>query len=524
MNRIMKSALLAITLLFGPGYALAAVYYVSTSGSDSFGDGSSGSPWATISNGISNMSSGDTLIVRDGLYTGTSNFITNVPSGTPGNYTTVKAENPFQVRIQNSGSLNYNTNFVRLTGNYTKVEGFIFDHKDSIFPPYTVEIHGSYNKIMKTIVRRKGNVDEYGGWYAVGGTYNLLEDTAGVGGARYGYYTGGPSATTNNHIFRRCVARFDYSSSNQPKAAFAVYGNDSGYGVHHVLLQNIIAIDGRKGPNSGEATYGAVYFPKNVSDITIQGAIALNNEADHAGFFLKEMNSKAIKLENSIAWDIYGTSYIGAVRVNGSTQGPLTLDHLTIGNSANGYYNRDSASTKILTNSLFFNNGQLGANDSGWSTMSNNAFNPAIQAAGANSVTNNVSLTYLVMPDQSSGLAGAATDGSDIGATVMKQYGVSGTLWGEAGYDQLTSTNLWPWPYENMIKSVFSEPNNPPGGNTPSTNNTTRGFCQNTDQFGKPMTLTRYIWQYLGNQIPSSVYTSTPMTTPTGVAVIPVVQ
>src|SRR4051812_30071866 len=48
-----------------------ATYYVSTTGND--GDaGSVGSPWLTISYGVSQLHAGDTLYIRGGTYTGSS--------------------------------------------------------------------------------------------------------------------------------------------------------------------------------------------------------------------------------------------------------------------------------------------------------------------------------------------------------------------------------------------------------------------------------------------------------------------
>ena len=45
-------------------------YYVSTTGSDVTGDGSYSNPWATIQHAVDNVSSGDTIMVAPGTYTG----------------------------------------------------------------------------------------------------------------------------------------------------------------------------------------------------------------------------------------------------------------------------------------------------------------------------------------------------------------------------------------------------------------------------------------------------------------------
>jgi len=509
---------LAAALLLAPSFAFAATYYVAPNGSDTAGNGSSSAPWATIGHGVSRLRSGDTLIVRAGTYYGVENFINTrrspIASGSPGAYTTIRAEQPYSVRIRNSGGLGYWDGMIQLGSqdSYIHIDGFIFDMRDTSYPEYIANIDGNWNKITRSIFRRTGNVNEYGGWVSVIGDFNLLEDCAGVGAARYGFITGGPDATSSNNIFRRCVGRIDYSNSGQPKATFAVYGNNSGHNVRQHLFQNCIAIDGRRGPSSPEDTYGGFYFPKNAAEVTIQGSIVLNNEAGHAGYFVKELQGRNIRVEHSIAWDIWGRSGVAGIRANGAGSGYLVFDHLTIGRSASpsmtGYYNQDSAPIRELTNSLFVNNTSLRSGSSyGWTTQTHNAFQPASQAEGANRITTNIDLKYLVRAEPGSALVGAATDGGDIGATILYRYGAPGTHWGQPGFDQLTTERLWPWPYEAQIKAVFAEPHNPPSGNVPSTNNTTRGFASTApDPWGQPMTLTRYIWQYLGNRIPDSIY------------------
>lgn len=492
----------------------AATFYVATNGDDTRGDGSSTQPWQSIGHGVGQLGQGDTLIVKAGTYSGKRNFILDPPNGRDNAYVTIRAERPFAVRIKRgTDTLNYYDNMLRVSGSYIHVDGFIFDLENSLSPPYNGDISGHHNKITRSIFRRAGNVDEYGGWLYVGGSYNLVEDCAGVGAARYGFTTGGPSATASNIIYRRVVARVDYSNSNQPKAAFSIYGNDNGnHNVRDILLQNILILDGRKGRNSGEATYGGVYFPKEVANVSVQGSIVLNNEAEHAGFFIRELNARAVKLEHSIAWGSYGTQWTAGIRANAGSVGALVLEHVTVGGGQVAYYNFDSAPVRSLTNSLFFDNANLSTGgDYGWTQVSNNAFQPANQAIGNNASTNALTLQYIVRPDDAPGLVGKGIGGSNIGADVTQRYGVSGTLWGEPGFDQRTSEALWPWPHEDTIKTVFAEANIPPAGNVPSTNDTLRGFCaQGLDRFGNPHTLTRYVWQYLGNKIPDSIYAGNP--------------
>ena len=85
-------------LALGAVSAHAATYYVSTTGSDSAGDGSSAKAWKTIGFGLGKMAGGDTLIIKAGTYTDMANFVNGnnyrIPNGTAGAFTTIMAEQP----------------------------------------------------------------------------------------------------------------------------------------------------------------------------------------------------------------------------------------------------------------------------------------------------------------------------------------------------------------------------------------------------------------------------------------------
>lgn len=457
--------------------------WVSTTGNDSSGSGSSASPYKTIGRGLSRLASGGTLVVKAGVYSGKENFINQTlytfPAGTASKFTRVRAETPYTVRIESSASLTYNDNLLSVSSSYVHVDGFIFIHRDSVYPPYTGDVSGDYIKLTRSIFKRQGPCDTYGGFLYVGGNFNLIEDVAGVGHARYGINAGGPSATQNNTIFRRLVLRIDYVSSNQPKAAFAIYGNDnSPTKVKDFLVQNLLVLDGQGGTTSGEQIYGGAYQPKTTENIKYYGAIVLNNQTTHAGIYMGEYaTTKSNHLINSVSW---GNGGAGVRANNGG--GDTLWDQLTIGNQSSAIYAPLSGAQNVFRNSLVLNSG----------TPSAGAFSTYTNVV----TTANPPLRYLVDRESNA-----------VGAQILKRYGASGTMWGQAGYDQLTNENLWPWPYEDQIKAVFAEANPPPSGALPATNNTQRGFAASgNDAYGRPLTLTRYIWQYLGTQIPASIY------------------
>jgi hypothetical protein len=232
--------------------------------------------------------------------------------------------------------------------------------------------------------------------------------------------------------------------------------------------------------------YGGVYNPKNTENIKFYGSIVLNNQADYAGYFLAEYPaSKSIHLVNSVSWDNKGSNYLAGVRAN-NNGGDTLWNQLTVGQNPYAFYADIIGAQNKFTASLLLNN----------TTLSSTGIAGFADTYSQVLTTANPALRYIV--DRESNLSGAK---------IINRYGVDGTSWGEPGYDQMTNVPLWPWPYEDQIRAVFSEPNPVPSGAVPAVNNTQRGFCASgLDAFGKPQTLTRYVWQYLGNKIPANIY------------------
>ncbi len=89
----MRKFLLVMFFVMCPVLAHGATYYVATTGSDSTSCAnaqSQSTPKLTINAGIGCLSSGDTLIVKAGIYN--EIIPDNIPSGTAGTPTTVKSE------------------------------------------------------------------------------------------------------------------------------------------------------------------------------------------------------------------------------------------------------------------------------------------------------------------------------------------------------------------------------------------------------------------------------------------------
>lgn len=199
--------------------------------------------------------------------------------------------------------------------------------------------------------------------------------------------------------------------------------------------------------------------------------------------------------------------------------------------------------TNTVKNSIFFNNNSYGVADN--TVSSYNAFfgngaatggsynTPAI-GTGSLTTTNPLSngLSYLLRIETGSTLKTSGESGAQMGAQIIYKMGTAGTLYGEAGYNILTSDPLWPFPNEDLIKADMAAylGNVIPAGTTienalvditgtPHVVNSVtsssinvpaplgaRGFAVGTSMDGSSQTLTKYIWEQLGSPIPCEIY------------------
>lgn len=503
---------LALALMFGTALwaqgslAQAATIWVNPSGSATLPYDTKAKGLTTISAGVTNMSGGDTLIIADGTYTGSNNIIVNPPNGSAGAYTIFKTETDFGVTIQNITVGNAGTEPVSLSNkSYIHIEGFLFKEisgTDALNSNGAIYVSGSNHIKLRKIGIKNGVMKgtRYGSPITIaGGSYHLLEDVFIVGTWRYGIQI----FQSDYNVLRRVVARFDYANTREPKASIANYGGYTGDSPHgNAIMQNSIVLD----DNTGSAEFtGGFTNPHEVINVKRYGSISLNQPS--FGFHSSEDGlSSGNDCYNCIDWASGGAMYR-----NLAPGGTGLVSFSTFGYSS-GVNDWGSGGTTTVQDSVFYNNFS-GNNNINVSTRNN--YWPASQAQGTNYTTLATPFVYITR----SPIPGK-------GATVEKKYGVDGTLYGEPGYDQLTSVNLWPFPYENQIKMLFCEPNNPPSGSTPSANNTTRGFCSTGTRLdgANPITLTSYIWEYLGNACPVGICTGSapdtiPPSAPTGLNV-----
>lgn len=134
VSGILFSTLFALLLLGIPSAtAEAASYYVSTSGNDS-ASGTSTAPFRTLSKGVSVLSAGDTLYVKQGTY---NERLRVDVSGT--------ATNPISIMPDGNDAVildlqNNNDKIVFINGSYINVSGFEIQNSDG----YCVDLAGQY--------------------------------------------------------------------------------------------------------------------------------------------------------------------------------------------------------------------------------------------------------------------------------------------------------------------------------------------------------------------------------------------
>jgi hypothetical protein len=518
MRQLITVAFLLLSLAAPRSAWASSTYYLSPTGSDSKGNGSSTQPWATLAKAFSTMTGGDTIVLKPGVYYGASNQFryNNSPrSGTASAYSTVKAQEPGTVVLDGESALTMFDYYGTVAMHHVVIDGLQFVNPG---PTYAHALTGRAHNdrsVQYVKILRCGFQKQFYVYYA---SYVLVEDCYVVGKGRYNFMT----YVSDHIVFRRCIGRLDAATGGPLGHPISHFVN---YASQYVEFQNCIAIDSDDTYYSNyEGIYGGFYVRCThqvdtttyvSSETKIRGSIVLNVHHARAG-----SSSPAEAL--SVGSGAYGTEIVdsvwwdigrGMIIDNPPLTGSLTVNRSTFGRSLFSDWSDNSMirGTDSLygdvSNSIFYaitNPGTgIGYGVKGIRTSRSNDFfaNEADKTlVGSTSgdlridplsgtATLPAPLRYLVRVEKGSALSGAGVEASDIGANIEYQTGVSGTFWGEAGYQDRTATNLWPWPNEGLIRDFFRAR----GDATPAPD---RGFCA-TGQ-----TLTSYVWGYLGNTVP----------------------
>jgi hypothetical protein len=460
-----KSASMVVTsTAVASGSGSGKTYYVDASAANDNGDGSSAQPKKYLASGAALLSGagGDTLIVRAGTYGNARDAIGDEGSGKAGAWNVIKAEVDGAVTI--TAPL-----LMGLGDHYVQLEGLKWDSKT------TKSVNGRYVKILRCAFKDGPTKDNtvnlaIGTNDATpGAQYVLVEDSYVYGaGGRYNVLV----YNADKVVLRRMVARHQDGWSDtkgDPQGVVALYNSTN------VLTQNLLLVD------SGASGYfeAALYHPSNShpsSNIHNVGAIILNIAGTGVGWDDHSASTGNL-LEDSVIWKTNT-----AVSINGAAHSGL-MNRLTIGQTGSGLNDWSGGGRFSVTNSLLW---EVANNKFSSLPHSNNVcYSPT--CSGEKSMNPASSgLLWLTQTGVGSALSTAGAGSGGVGATVLKELGKSGTLWGEAGYDATTTQNLWPWPDEARIKKSMC-----------TDVGVSTGFC------AKP-SITQYVWGFLGNTPPAS--------------------
>lgn len=357
--------------------------------------------------------------------------------------------------------------------------------------------------------------------------YILFENNCAMGGGRYKF----TSSQAENILWRRNVARYDRGPvHNEPKGTYSVYT------TMNAQLSNNIAVDGdnpdfvMQGSVAGEFTTPTTSGPTRAKfnrNIQLNSAFLFGN--------MDEQKSNGsggdsdVQHTDVVSWDVKPEfNYV-------MSWGSSWLNHMTMGEIEPrdfadqfffGYHNN----TRGITNSILhnFSNGDMFyslkkggdhftidrlVEKYGADTLNITGFDGELIAydsdvsniTSINPIYNNENpngaLRYITRIEESSNLSDMATDGQDMGATVMTFLGKLGTFYDEEGFDTEINIPMWPFPSQTLFKEKFAQYTYTGSDHNRVISGTgtiigERGFAV------EGQTLTHYIWGYLGNTVP----------------------
>jgi hypothetical protein len=521
----MKRIVLLLSLMILPVLSYGTTYYISPSGNDTTGNGSLGTPWKSFAKCFSEMSAADQLILLDGTYsndTGTG-YINNTnsdaeplcgqpPSGTDiDNMTIVRALNEGSVTVHGT-TQSYRSSLLlganARKDSYVQIQGIIFDTGGGYMwnTSYCTIKNCGFHKISKG----SGAVFACGvseATHGFGNDYNLFEDCWIWGQERLI----ASNYNADYNVWRRVVVRGDgcstMSTSGNPNVGFTVY--DSSY----VSVQNMIIVDRIL---DGGYPYGSFATAQHTAEshflgpVEWLGCIALKSDDRGFCFGADNANPYTFTLKDCVSWD----GHTRNMEMPGDAYN-IWLQNLTLGvSSATTTNNGDNLriAPEVDSNGNVFN---IIAYDAGRYAINSvvkssyvciygydyGTFSQKTPTVGVMTSTNPIinGLSYLTRIESGSLLKGTGLDGGDYGANILYRYGRDGARYSDENYNVISSTSLWPYPNESQIKTSFSASG-------------ARGFCTGNSMDGSTQTLTKYIWEYLGNQIPADIYGETPAT------------
>lgn len=527
----MKKIIIAFLILFVSQQLWGATIWCNPDNNGTENGATKATGYNTLWEAFTAMSANDTIIIADGDWSATASMSIIHPnwpvSGTDGNYSVIQAETDWAVRlpqIEDQG----------VGKSYIQIQGIIFDGRSNGTYPTErghVLINWHHTKFIKCgflAGKIQGNnhtcgfgssspdpTDNYGQY----NHHNLMEDCIAWGGGRYVFY----DKYSRYNIFRRCVARHDYHDGDGGQDAGQIF-NFREYACRESIHQNCISIDSDrvqyyyydKDVNNDLALQGEAggFWVGGLGDHTVTGSISIKDVQLAYYFATPSQNQNINYITNSVSIDVTVAGDTTLTNFFYKSNHPLVISNCLGANGLesgfDGFYGKNSESLTVIdsiveniadtalvagtaTYTNYWNTGSAGST---WGTGAT-TYDPELNG-----------LLYPVRIESGSTLETAGSGGGVCGPTILKKIGVSETIYGETGWDTVTSDNLWPFPNEDTIKTLMSTTVEGVSGEY--------GFCTGTSIDGSAQTLTKYIWEQLGNQIPSTIYGGKSITTGLG--------
>jgi hypothetical protein len=436
-------------------------YVDPVSGNNGNNGNSTGTAYQTIAYALTQVSASAMIIVIGNGVTinvGATGWINETggftpPSGTSwAAPTVIRAQTPFGITLSQA-SANYYGNPIRLiTATNVWIDGFCID--ESGVPSSVVELT-QHNTLTRCFIRNRVT-DEY--QHTINfERYCVVEDVAVYGSGRYfiNGSGGGGDETIGDSCVRRAVTYMPFSRSTQPKASFAFYGSNTGSWVDckNVLFANCYDIDAPSIYVDDTATrWGAFYFPKSVRNMQVFGCGLVNVAATYGGVRSDNYGGPTPTL--------YTASDSFVVNLSSSTYTPEAFS----ASDGNGNNFAQHCTTHSIPGAAFANNvNQLQCRTSG--------------------------ITY------------PTRRVSGTGCNQTYQIGSLRSRYGEGDYNLPSTRRLWPYPYEDKIKTFFDTQLTIPNGYV--------GVASSTNPFTS-QSFTSRVWTSAGNSLPNfeSIYST----------------
>lgn len=466
-----KKTFLLLTLAFTTPAIFADVYYISPNGDDDNSGKNEQSAWKTFSYSLSEISSGDELVLLDGLYShevGTGGIHWNtkkypdsgqIPSGLSlEQQTIVRAYNPGNVLVDVPLFIGRK----KRKDSYIRIEGVTFNGGHLYNTSYiTIKNTGFSDRF---VIGTKDHSHD--------NNYNLIEDVWIWASQRR---IVSMNYRSNKNVWRRVVVRGDgcnkkqCTGSGNPNVGFTVYDSSD------VSVQNVIVLDRILGGGKSYADFATAQHTRGKNFLGRNewlGIISVNSEDNGLVFEADNVIPDVFtwKIVNALVLDAKrGGINIGNKPYNAIT--PNVVENSTVilskQSSIDGIRLSPGQNISHVANNIVVNAGRYAINSASEFShvITHNAksshYNQAKCTSGCYKINPFNPVWSLWGPElkeptkieENSHFKGKGLAGKDIGANIVYRYGIDGSRFGDDNFNVLTNIKLWPWPHEQKILS-----------------------------------------------------------------------